>query len=77
MKDLFNPQTNLDEWVMTDWEVEDYIENSNQCSAVPNSEQKTNEKNSAWRILLAVLLSIIKSPLFWFAILAIGLWKSI
>ena len=73
MKNTFDPQGNFSEWIQNDWESDDYIEHEktqrNYRSSAPQ------EKTEAKYWILAILLYIVKSPLFWIAILVIGFIK--
>lgn len=71
----FNPQENLSEWIQNDWESDDYIEGASSRSQAKFQEKSNNEKMSVWLWILAAILYFIKSPMFWIAVLVIGLWK--
>ena len=70
MLSTFDPRANLSDWIQDDWESDDYIETCNR-SAVSKSEQKSDKKDSPWLWLLAIAIFFMKSPLFWFALVAI------
>ena len=77
MKNPFDPVNNLDEWIQNDWESDDYIENQ-AGQSVPEEEtwQESDESpGSAWAWILAVIITVIKSPLFWIVIVVLALIK--
>ena len=75
MAGTFNPQKDLNSWIQDDWESDDYIEKSRSKSRSYVSQEKTEEKSSGWIWALAIAVYILKSPLFWIAVLGIGLLK--
>lgn len=75
MKNAFDARGNFKEWIQNDWESDDYIENSRRNSAVRKSAaEPTEEKPTAWHYLLAVIITLVSSPLFWIAIVALAFW---
>lgn len=75
MKNAFDAQANLNEWIQNDWESDDYINHEPKIDS--KSKRKTERNNCipkrktylsvlAWT--LAVVVTLCKSPLFWAAI---------
>jgi hypothetical protein len=73
MKNAFDPQGNFSEWIQNDWESDDYIEHQKPQRNYRNSAPQEKTEAKYW--ILAILLYIVKSPLFWIAILVIGFVK--
>ncbi len=68
MKNVFDPQGNLDEWIQNDWESDDYIESQmeNQTETEPTFENE--EKAPAWAVILAIAIFLARSPIFWIVV---------
>ncbi len=75
MASTFNPQKDLNAWIQDDWESDDHIEKGRGKTEVYRSAQKTEEKSSGWIWALAIAVYILKSPMFWIAVLIIGFIK--
>ena len=71
MKNAFDAQANLNEWIQNDWESDDFIENSRGNSGKSNSGTNSAEaKPNAGHYLLAILYLLAVNPLVWIGIVA-------
>lgn len=75
MKNAFDAQNNFGEWIQNDWESDDYIENSRRKPRVRKSAANSaEEKPKAWHYVVATIITLATSPIFWIAIVALAFW---